>query len=174
MFDWTEIPNNHPVKQLFRNLTDRALTQTSLTDRDIHQYLSDLLLEMLYVESLYPHDEQGKRIEYLVDMLQWAEEAPRRQRKTHYKRIGDFTLFVLGMFPESLSRGRRAIPRSYYQDTGRHGYRMASELESDSGSTVVYRKMADKFDPCVRSLNWVREYTSDPFYQYVLREFRVM
>ncbi len=173
MFDWTEIPENHPAKRLFRNLTDRALTQTSLTDRDIHVYLSDLLLEFMSVDALYPSDPDGKRIEYLVDMIQLAKGAPVRQRKRHFKHIGDFSLFILGMFPESLSRGRRSIPRSYYVDTGRRGYLMASHLESDSGSTRVYRKMADKFDPCVRSLNWVREYTSDPFYQYLLRQFHV-
>ncbi len=174
MFDWTEIPENHPVKRLFRRLTDRALTQTSLADRDIHLYLSNLLLEFMYIDSLYVCDEQGRRMEYLVDMLQQAKDAPPRQRKGHYKHLADFSLFILGMFPESLSAGRRCIPKSYYEDTGRLGYRMASQLESNSDSTAVYRKMADKFTPCVRSLNWVREYTTDPFYQYMLREFRVM
>ena len=174
MTDWTEIPQNHPVKKLFRNLTDRALTQTSLTDRDIHTYLSDLLLEFISVDSFYLKDEQGRKMEYLVDLIQAAEAAPRRMRKRHFKHLGDFSLFVLGMFPESLNRGRRQLPRSYYMDTGRRGYLIASHLESNSDSTVVYRKMADKFDPCVRSLNWVKEYTSDPFFQYMLRQFRAI
>ncbi len=173
-FDWTEIPDNHPAKKFFRALADRALTQSSLADRDLHRYLSDLLLEFMAVESLYKiRDEDGARVEYLFDMLRLASDAPRTQKKVHYKHIGDYSLFILGMFPESLTRGKRAISPSYYADTGRRSYWAASELERDQASTVVYRKLADKFAPCVTSLNWVRQYTSDPFYTYMLRQFDI-
>ena len=36
---------------------------------------------------------------------------------------------------------------------------------------VVFKKLADKYERCVLSINWVREYTNDPFYQYMLRQF---
>lgn len=77
------------------------------------------------------------------------------------------------MFPQSLSRPRRAIPKSYYTDTGKRCYLAASELEPDTGNTIVFRKLADRFDQCVVSLNWVREYTTDPFYRYMFREFGI-
>ena len=67
-----------------------------------------------------------------------------------------------------------AFPFSYYADTGRRSYLFASELERNRESVVVFRKLADKFERCVVSLNWVREYTKDPFYQYMLRQFRVV
>ena len=50
---------------------------------------------------------------------------------------------------------------------------MASELEPNVETTVVYRKLAEKYERCVLSLNWVREYTTDPFYQYVFRQFGI-
>ncbi len=157
------------------SLTDRALTHTSLRDKDILQYLSDLLMSSMYLENLYKlKDENGKRLEYLVDMLEHAsQQGSVVERKGSYQQIGDYSLFVLGMFPESLGRGRVALSPSYYAQTGRHSYRVASELESDQKTTVVFKKLAGKFERCVLSLNWVKEYTADPFYQYMLRQFGI-
>lgn len=174
MFDSQNIPDNHPVKKLFRGLTDRALTQSSLTDKDIFIYLVDLLIDFMYVENLYyVKDGQGRRLEYLMDILQKVEEIEPRRRKSYYKHVGDYSMFILGMFPENLSYGKRAIPASYYADTGRQSYIAASELEPNHQATVVYRKLAEKFERCVLSIHWVREYTTDPFYQYMLRQFGV-
>lgn len=168
-------PENHPVKKLFRSLTGRALSQSSVADKDILLYLTDLLIDFIRIEHLYRlKDGEGNELHYLIDMLQKAAEAPRSEQKMCYQHIGDYSLFILGMFPESLNYGRRALPQSYYMDTGRRSYQVASELENDSHGTVVFRKLAEKYERCVLSLNWVREYSSDPFYQYMLREFGVM
>ena len=168
------LPENHPARQLFRSLTGRALNQSSLSDNDILLYLSDLLLHFMWTENLYSlRDKDGRRLVYLVDMFAEASQMPRRERKSCYKHIGDYTLFMLGFFPESLNTGRRSVSQSYYSEAGRRCYLAASELERNSDSTVVFRKLADKYERCVLSLNWVREYTSDPFYQFMLREFGV-
>lgn len=169
-----EIPDSHPIKQLFRTLTERGLLRADLHDHDLLGYLADLLVEFTFTESYYRiTDVAGRRTEYLVDMLQQATETAMPVKKTFYKHIGDYSLFTLGMFPESLARPRRAVSAAYFADAGRIGYQAAGELESNWTSTLVYRKLAGEFDRCVVSLNWVREYTSDPFYQYMLREFRI-
>ncbi len=170
----SQLPENHPLKRLFWNLTDRALTQSSLEDRDILLYLSDLLIHFTHIENLYKlRDERGRRLEYLIDMLCRAEKAEKDHRKSYYQQIGDYSLFILGMFPEHLARSRRMRDHSYYAHTGRRSYIAAGELEGDVQRTVVFRKLAGKFERCVLSLNWVREYTTDPFYQYMLRQFRI-
>ncbi|PYV03521.1 MAG: hypothetical protein DMG10_11050 [Acidobacteria bacterium] len=170
----SSIPDDHPIKQLFRTLTERGLDQAELRDQDLLFYLADLLVEFMFIENLYGmRDLEGRPLEYLVDMLQQAMESDMPDKKNYYKHIGDYSLFILGMFPESLSHGRRAISPSYYADTGRIGYKTAGELESHWWKTMVFRKLADKFEHCVVSLNWVREYTSDPFYQYMLRRFNI-
>ena len=166
------VPNNHPVKKLFLSVADRALTQASIPDKDLLFYLSDMLTHFMYVENLYKlKDENGERLGYLAEMIEVALEAPRSRKKECYQQIGDHTLFILGMFPESLTYGRRTLSHSYYVDTGRSSYRVASELEPNTESTVVFKKLADKYERCVLSINWVREYTNDPFYQYMLRQF---
>ena len=78
-----ELPESHPVRRLFRSLADRALNQSSLPDKDLLLYLSDLLINFMYIENLYKlKGEQGKRLEYLVDMLDLAAKIPRHQKKT--------------------------------------------------------------------------------------------
>ena len=169
----SQIPDNHPLRRFFRTLTDRAFSQSSLHDRDLLFYLSDLLVAFIDIEELYQvKDEEGKDVTYLIDMMQVANRTPAPQRKHCYRHMGDYSLFILGMYPESLNRGKRSIPSSYYVDTGRRSYLEASQLEADTEAVVVLRKLVDKYERCVLSLNWVREYTHDPFYQYMLRQFQ--
>ena len=71
----SRVPEHHPLRRLFLGLTDRALTHTSLRDRDILKYLSNLLMSFMYVENLYMlKDQNGKRLEYLMDMLEHASQ----------------------------------------------------------------------------------------------------
>jgi len=166
------IPDNHPLKTLFRSLTERGLAQAQLRDRDILLYLADLLVEFTFVENMYGlGNAEDQRLERLVDMLDRALETEMPDKKEYYKHIGDYSLFMLGMFPEFLVRHRSPLSPAYYADTGRIGYQTAGRLESDGWHIMVFRKLADKFEHCVISLNCVREYTSDPFYQFMFREF---
>ena len=46
-----------------------------------------------------------------------------------------------------------------------------SEMNNLQPPFVIFRKLSEQFESCVHTLNWVRNYISDPFYQYMLREF---
>ncbi len=170
-----DIPEDHPLRQLFRSLTERSFIQLRLRDNDLLFYLARLLVEFTFVDNLYRitggSERQG---EYLIDMLQQANETEMPEKKTCYKHVGDFSLFMLGMFPEYIARRKSALSASYYSDFGRIGYKAAGQLESDVRRIDTYRKLADEFEPCVKSLRRVREYTTDPFYQYMLRRFNIV
>ncbi len=169
------IPENHAIQQLFRSLTERALIQTQFRDDDILFYLAHLLVDFVFVENMYgPGGRNPQHDEYLIDMLQVAGETEMPEKKTHYKHVGDFSLFMLGMFPEYIARRRNALSADYYTDFGRIGYKVAGDLESDSWRIGTFRKLAKEFESCVKSLHWVREYTTDPFYQYMFRQFKIV
>ncbi len=169
-----DFPENHPIKRIFRTFTERGLAQASVRDPDLLFYLANLLVEFLWMENLHGmRDADGRRLESLIDMLAQANDADLREKTERYKHLGDYSLFMLGMFPEYIARSRRALSPSWYQDTGRIGYHIAGELDKNVWRIQVYRKLEDKFDRCVLSLNWVREYSTDPFYQWMFREFGI-
>ena len=62
----------------------------------------------MFIENLYRlRDAEGKRLEYLVNMLE-HEYRDAGQEGRFYKHIGDYSLFMLGMFPEFLRPGAEA------------------------------------------------------------------
>jgi len=169
-----DIPETHEVKRLFWTLAERGMRQLSPGDQQILQYLADLLTEFVHVRNLKRiADDSGQRLEYFAEMLgETMRQVTPEVRRAHFKHIGDVALFELGMFPEQLTYGRRLVSPSYYLAQGRRSYFLAAESESDR-ETVVLRKLSDQFEMCVSTLNWVRTYTRDSFYQYMLREFDV-
>ncbi len=175
MYQAKEIPAHHPVREMFHSLTERGLKQSQLSDREIHQYLSNLLVEFIHVENLYKvRDQAGRRLEYVMDMLERAEEPGSIDKRDIYQHVGDFTLFALGLFPESLQRGKRCISLNHYAVQGRRSYRIRWEMESYRSAVTVFRKLSEEFEACVFTLNWVRNYIRDPFYQYMFREFDIV
>jgi hypothetical protein len=169
-----DIPETHPVRHLFWTLAERGMSQRTSSDQQVVQYLADLLTEFVHIGNLKRiADASGERLEYFSEML---DETMRQMlpevRRAHFKHIGDVALFQLGMFPEQLTYGRRLVSPSFYAAQGRRSYFLAAESEYDR-ETMVLRKLSDQFEACVSTLNWVRTYTHDSFFQYMLREFDI-
>jgi hypothetical protein len=169
-----DIPETHEVRRLFWTLAERGMNQRCSSDRQVVQYLADMLTEFVHISNLKRiAGDSGKRLEYFSEMLgETMRQAAPEVRRAHFKHIGDIALFELGMFPERLTYGRRLVSPSYYLAQGRRSYFLAAESDYDR-ETVVLRKLSDQFETCVSTLNWVRTYTHDAFYQYMLREFDI-
>ena len=169
-----DIADNHPIRALFQQLTERGMSQLNLHDPETIQYITNLLTEFVQIENmLRVSDEAGQRGRYLLDMLtQASNEMSPTLRRDYYKHLGDVTLFNLGLFPESLTYGRRTVSPDYYAETGRRSYTIVAEMDASS-RTRIYRKLSEQFQQCVVGLNWVKLYINDPFYQYMFREFDI-
>jgi hypothetical protein len=167
------IPVSHPIRILFHELTERGMSQLNLHDSETIQYITNLLTEFVRAENICQVN-RGSGQEYLFSMLEQAETAisPVLQRQS-YKYLGDLILFQLGLFPESLTSGRRTVSLDYYAQTGRRSYSMVAEMDSSSGQTNLYRNLSRQFEQCVIGLNWVKLYITDPFYQFMFREFPI-
>lgn len=105
-----KLPRIHPLGRLFFSLTQKNFLEViKLRDFSIVDYISNLLLEFAHVDNLYKiRDAQGKRIEDVGEMLLEAGPLQRaksfeREREVR-KHIGDYTLFMLGLFPEYVKR----------------------------------------------------------------------
>lgn len=169
-----DVPDNHPLRQLFLSLTERGMGQLHYRDLQIVRYLADLLTEMAHTENLNRiTSNSGERLQYLSEMLlEASSQMTPHARHACFKHVGDLALFNLGLFPEHLHYGRRLLSPDYYAAQGRRSYSLAAESEY-SPETVVLRKLSDRFETCVAALQWVKAYIQDPFFQYMFREFDV-
>lgn len=166
-----QVPPDHPIRRMFHSLTEMSFEQIELRDRDLTLYVADLLVEFVHIDNLYKlRDDQGKRLGTIVDMLlESAAQAPAGEREAR-KHIGDYTLFIAGLYPESLIRRRRAISPEYYIAQGKQAYLIVAEMDRSKPTAPLFRKLSDRFEHCVTALNVEKTLLQDPFYQYLLRQ----
>src|SRR5262249_51349558 len=146
-----------PLQQLFASLTRRGSEQSQLRDGDVRHYLTNLLVHFVHIENIVPIQERGTSLQYVSDMLKKCEESNSFEKQKLYKSIGDYTLFVLGLFPESLDSGRHCVSLNYYTELGRRCYLSLSRNQFlPSVKLAVYRKLSEQFQSCIYTLNWVR------------------
>lgn len=163
------IPDHHPLRRLFGALTEQSFAEKlGWPDLNVTEYLSNLLVEFTHVDSLYKiRDRQDCPIDSVVELLFESEvlleaQSLDRERDVH-RHIGDFTLFMTGLFPEYLRRMKSA-GLIYHKDflvdyvkTGKRSYGIVAQYESgDDGDVPVFRKLSENFEMCVTGLGFVR------------------
>ena len=155
---------------LFLEVTRDGFEQVGLVDPELAIYVSGVLKDFVKVENFYWQGASGGPVRYIVDMEHESRRGDSAHARVWQKHIGDFALFVVGMFPESLARPRRSLGCDYYIAYGRHAYKPVSIIEQRKPIAALFSKLADKFELCVRGLNVERDYFADDFYQYLIRQ----
>ncbi len=163
-------PERHPLRRLFAILTERNFAaQLGWEDTGVTRYLAALLTEFAHSDRLYRiRNAKGRRVEEVAELLLEADLLHRaasveREREVH-RQIGDFTLFMAGLFPDylqSLRSARRVTTPDALLDhiqTGKRSYAIVSEHRyGQHGETApLYRKLSDRFELCVYGLGCVR------------------
>jgi len=162
----------HPLEPFFQQMVRNSYAgKLGMHDIAITQYVAHLLCEFSESDKLYKvRDEHGKPLHSLEDMLEAADpvhgtapsfDAERAVRK----HIGDYALFVSGMYPESLEstavHRRRHSHESFEKlvETGKESYYIVSQfdLEEYADEAPMFRRLAGWFDRCIYGLRLVRE-----------------
>ena len=104
------IPKAHPLTRLFASLTEENFAgHLGWPDGEVIGYLTDVLTDFVHVDRLFKiRNAQGRRVEEVAEMLAEGDllhraESIDREREVH-RHIGDYTLFMTGIFPEYLRR----------------------------------------------------------------------
>jgi hypothetical protein len=164
-------PEGHPLRHLFRMLTEASFEQVGMTDADLMTYVSGLLVDFTHVDNLYRvRDAQGRRLEYLFELQLESQRGDKAHARETQKHLGDYALFMVGMFPERLQRRRQTISPTYYVAQGKQAYTTVSAIDSPRPSAALFRKLAAHFETCVSALNVEKEFLQDEFYQYLIRQ----
>ncbi|MGE3536463.1 MAG: hypothetical protein AB7N91_03385 [Candidatus Tectimicrobiota bacterium] len=167
----THIPEGHPLRHLLRSLTEASFEQVGHTDPELTVYVTGLLVDFTHVDNLYRvRDANGKRLEYLVDFQLESQRGDAVQARATQKHLGDYALFMVGMFPESLQKRRRPMPAAYYVAQGKQAYETVSSMDGLRPTAALFRKLAAHFEICVCALNIEKDWLRDDFYQYLMRQ----
>ncbi|MCW5977242.1 MAG: hypothetical protein KIT09_04155 [Bryobacteraceae bacterium] len=162
------IDANHPLRRLFAGLVERRLFQDAqLSDTQAVTYIAELLAEFTHVRKLYRiRNARGQRLQDVGEML--IESNPLLEgRSFDYERavrkhIGDYTLFLSGLFPEYVAslprRGLRLDALVDYVKAGKESYRIVAAFDQFEYrfEAPLFRRLSDSFELCVYGLNLVK------------------
>jgi len=138
------------------------------TDASVVDYLGQLLDRYLYTNGLFSMTQGGRpSLYYLSDLLRETQQLTHFQNLFEaYRKYGDNSLFVSGVFPQALRRrrSRRAVAlafvdRGYYVSTGKRFYHLAAqhELAESTQQRELLQKLSAYFEIYVEALNEMSE-----------------
>lgn len=166
----SRISEHHPLRRLFGTLTEKSFTEKlGWPDLNVTEYVSNLLVEFTHTDQLYRvRTQEGARADTVVDLLFESEvlleaQSMAREEEVH-RHIGDFTLFMAGLFPEYLRR-LKTSGLIYHKDflvdyvkTGKRSYGIVAQFHEGEphDQTPLFRKLSENFELCVTGLGFVR------------------
>ncbi len=149
---------------LFNVLLRRTLPgRRSALERKVINYIANLLSLFVKTDRLYrvrPSDVVTQ--EHIVDMIQRTREADPSECFAIYAHIGNFALFLTGMFPDWIEHRfrvkRRPVDRKYYEDQGAAYYHQAGLHPLAAGFELrdVFLRLALGFSQYGQALNQMR------------------
>ena len=172
MLTRTEIDRNHPLRELFRNALEYGFELNPTNKAGVAEYIEDqILCEFIHADNFYKiRDASGKSLEGIADMLAEGNvllnaHSFEREFQVH-KHIGDYTLFMLGMFPSALTskKGKEFVLSSivvpgaslseHYILQGRRSYR----IESEFSHKELFLELSSNFQQYQAVIEIVRTY----------------
>lgn len=163
-------PQSHPLERFFQQAVRNSYEgKLGLNDPDMTGYVAQILCEFSDAENLYcVRDETGRPVQELAEMISASDpvngsassfDAERALRK----HIGDYALFVAGMYPEAAGSSRRLRHRypslSDLIRAGKESYFIVSQfnLFEYEQEAPLFARLSDRFEQCILGLTLVRE-----------------
>ncbi len=159
--------NPNPLAAFFQQAVRNSYEgRLGLHDPEVTEYVARLLCNFSHSDKLYElKDSLGRPVAELEQMMAAADpvhgtaasfDAERRVRK----HIGDYALFVAGMYPESSQQHRRY--RASFPDlvhAGKESYYIVSQfnLFEYEKEAPLFARLSDGFERCILGLTLVRE-----------------
>jgi hypothetical protein len=160
----------HPLEPFFQQAVRNSYEgKLGLHDPDITAYVARLLCEFSDTGNLYSmRDDSGQPIDRLEEMERAADpvngsapsfDAERALRK----HIGDYALFVAGMYPEAAGSKRRLRHRSpsigELIRAGKQSYFIVSQFDlfEYQKEAALFARLSDGFERWLLGLTLVRE-----------------
>ena len=174
MFSELSSRGEHSLRQFFENLVWQHFTEdVRLEEPSITQYVSDLLSSFAHIKNLYQiRNAYGKQLddvgEMLVESNPMLEATSFDRERAVRKHVGDYTLFMTGLFPESVAKSNQAKRRRLdayidFVQAGKESYAIVSSFDQFEyrGEAPLFRTLSENFELCVVGLNLVKQDLED-------------
>jgi hypothetical protein len=155
------------LQRFFDRAVRSSFRDLAVHDEPVATYLADLLTRFARTERLFPAGVAAPRLETVVDLLLEAQAAwddaaahfgPEREIDVR-RHIGDYTLFMTGVFRE---RVERIASTGFYVSQGKRAYRFVSEHQRASARPAgrpgdpPYARLAERFEHYAWALDYAR------------------
>ncbi len=137
------------VREYFRDTVSKAVVNQSIdVTEDSIYYLVNLLTDFADAKTFYQDTPRGSRTIPLAKLYAEAVEVESEaDRQRAMRRLGDISLFVAGLFSDSLRN--RLVDVDYYISMGGSAYGYLSEVlkgrERGYAYSTVFSELADNF-----------------------------
>jgi hypothetical protein len=152
------------LERFFSRTIRRSFSDLQIRDGVASDYLADLLTRFARMEAVHLRNPSGARLETVADLLLeiqrvWELDSPHfspAQERELRRHIGDYTLFMLGLFKE---RVEKMSGTSYYIREGTRAYRFVSEHDRAWARphAALFRALADRFELYAGVLTYMRK-----------------
>ena len=153
------------LPRFFERVTRQAFGDLALDDAPAARYLSEMLTRFARADALRAVQAVAeRRLDNVVDALlaiqsAWDVGSPGfapEQEEVLRRHIGDYTLFMTGIFREHVER--RAVI-GYYEVEGRRAYRFVAETERARGrpEASLFRRLSERFEQYAGALSYARK-----------------
>ena len=169
------------LQRFFEDVVRRSLGDLARRDDPAAGYLADLLTRFARTENLYPKGVGARRLESVAEALldiqeRWDDRSPHFNPEGEVavrRHIGDYTLFMLGVFQE---RVERMAGSRYYIAEGKRAYRFVAEHRRAAAAESwarLFRRLSDQFEGYVGVLDYARkvyfrDHPDHPFFRLAL------
>jgi hypothetical protein len=162
--------------EYFQSSVDDALANQNIeVEPQTAHYLVNILSFFSRTENLYHRDADGYHLKPLALMYAEAAEEPSPDlRSQALQRLGDISLFICGVFSDSLTR--KAVDVDYYIAMGGGAYAYLSDDVHASRLRIlcdIFSELSTKFTDCVDVLAEVSERDGFNSNKDVLRTYEV-
>jgi hypothetical protein len=147
---------------IFFVLVRQALLEGGVDDPEIADFVASLVLAFGRARAAYrPSEEDDAEYFYLVDLLAQLRDADARRAFLLRSHLGNFSLWLAGLFPDYLdTRRRRGGPSlDYFDRIGASGYSAAAKSREAAALGVerVFTEVGHEFVRVRHALNRVSE-----------------
>lgn len=157
-------PSHTPSSRLYRffqGLVRDSFGQLGIRDHEVNDYIAGLLADFSHSDRwLRLRDAEGRRLTSTVEMLLAAEEssgAARVQSERELRKyVGDYTLFMTGMFRRFVDRGGYL---GYYLEEGARSYQAVSSLDVAlyQPGFLLFEELSRRFEQYAGALDFMRK-----------------